>query len=68
MIQVTNHAVQRYQERVEHLPARSIRALIRTHACAIETAAGFGCDTVICGDGTRLKLKGRVVATVIGKR
>jgi hypothetical protein len=34
----------------------------------IDKAAAFGCDTVIMGDGTRLKLKGDLIATVFKRR
>lgn len=67
-IRVSNHAVLRYQQRVERLPAREIRARIREHAPAIEKAAAFGCSCVILGDGVRLKLHGDTVATVLEKR
>ncbi len=66
-MKITNHAVQRYQERVECLPAPIVRARLREHRSAVKKAADFGCDTVICGDGIRLKLASTTVLTVIGK-
>lgn len=64
---ITAHAVTRYQERVEQIPESEVRARILACRRAIDKAAEFGCGCVICGDGTRLKLKGKTVVTVIGK-
>ena len=67
-VNVSLHAIQRYQQRVAHLSPGEIRTEIRRHARVIEAAAKFGCGCVILGDGVRLKLRGNTVATVIGKR
>lgn len=66
MAYVTDHAVLRYLERVEHIDVEAIRR--KLNVGGIATAAAFGCDTVRLGDGTRLKLHGDVVATVLESR
>jgi hypothetical protein len=52
-------------ERVKGIDIEAIRAEINTPAVA--DAVAFGCDTVKRGDGSRLKLVGDVVSTVLGK-
>jgi hypothetical protein len=66
MAYVSDHALLRYLERVEKIDIEAIRRKLSVNA--IDTAAAFGCETVLMGDGTRLKLHGDVVSTVIGKR
>jgi hypothetical protein len=68
MCQVSDHALLRWIERVEGIDVEAIRARIASHASLIDAAANIGCDTVKLGNGARLKLKGRVVATVLPKR
>ena len=65
---ITDHAVQRYQERVEQIPAAEVVARLRSHGPTIDVAANFQCGTVICENGIRLKLKGKTIVTVVGKR
>jgi hypothetical protein len=63
---VTHHAATRYCERIDPtLTIAGAEAAIRTHARAIGVAASFGCPCIKTGDGVRLLLKGRVVATVL---
>jgi hypothetical protein len=66
MAYVTDHAVLRYLQRVHGIDVEAIRRKLSVPA--IETAAAIGCDTVKLGDGTRLKLHGDVVATVLESR
>lgn len=62
----TDHAVLRWLERVAGVDIEGIRTHLTAHG--IEAAAGFGCDTIVLGDGTRLKLHGDVVCTVLEAR
>jgi hypothetical protein len=62
---VSDHAVLRYLERVKHVDIEAIRRDISVSA---DKAISIGCDTVKMGDGTRLKLKGSTVVTVLDKR
>jgi hypothetical protein len=66
MAYVSDHAILRYLERVEKIDIEAIRRKLSVGA--IDKAAAFGCETVIMGDGTRLKLHGDVVATVLEAR
>jgi hypothetical protein len=63
---VSDHAVLRYLERVKGIDIEAIRAELSTPT--IDVAAQFGCDTIKRGDGSRMKLQGDVVSTVLGKR
>lgn len=63
---VSDHAVLRFLERVKGIDIEAIRAELTTST--IDTAAGFGCDTIIRGDGSRMKLQGDIVATVLPKK
>ncbi len=63
MAKVSDHAVLRYMERVMHIDVEAIRAKIAVPG--IDTAAAFGCGTVKMGDGSRLRLRGDIVCTVI---
>lgn len=63
---VTVHARKRWIQRVD--PTATLAdaaAAIGRSARAIEAAARFGCDTVILGNGARLKLDGDTVMTVL---
>lgn len=66
MPHVTDHAVLRWLERVAGVNVEAIRAHLTVHG--IGTAASIGCDTIIMGDGTRLRLRGDTVVTVLGAR
>lgn len=63
MAYVSDHAVLRYLERVKGLDIEAIRAELTSPM--IDQAAAFGCDTIIRGDGSRFKLHGDIVATVL---
>lgn len=68
-IHITHHAVDRYRERVEPaLTFDQAMASLRTHERAVCVAAGFGCDTVKLGNGSRLILDGLSVVTVLAPR
>lgn len=67
MAYVSDHAVLRYLERVKGVDIEGVRAEMMTSATAIDRAAAFGCDTVILGNGARLKLHGDTVSTVLAK-
>lgn len=66
MAYTSDHAVLRYLERVRGIDVEAIRAELTTPT--IDTAANFGCDTIIRGDGSRMKLQGDVVSTVLPKK
>lgn len=63
---VTQHAIARYIERVAPwMTDEQARAEIERHAPAVDTAARFGCQRVILGNGARLILaEGDKVTTV----
>jgi hypothetical protein len=63
---ITDHAVLRYLERVHHVDVEGIRAHLNVRG--IDTAAEFGCSTVILGDGGRLKLRGAVATTCLAPK
>jgi len=65
MAYVSDHAVLRYLERVCGIDIEAVRTELTT--ATIDTAAGFGCETIIREDGSRMKLHGDVVATIIPK-
>jgi hypothetical protein len=67
MIHITNHAVQRFQERVRPCSTGQAREHILSHAKAIEAAAAFGCEVVRCAGGERLVLSGTRVLTVYAR-
>jgi hypothetical protein len=66
MAYVSDHAVLRYLERVKGVDVAGARAALAVPS--IDQAARFGCNTIVMGDGTRLKLNGDVVATVLESR
>lgn len=66
MVHISDHAVLRYLERVHHLDIEAIRDEMRCPA--LDTASRIGCNTVILGNGARLRLKGQHVVTVVPKR
>ena len=65
-MQVSDHAIRRYRERVSPVDDDTARAAMMAHERAVRIAAEFGCATVKLGNGVRLKLKGDVVTTVFG--
>lgn len=67
MIHITNHAIERWQERVENIPGEAVRYRIEQHLPAIVAAARFGAPSVKLGNGVRLILDGRSVVTVLGR-
>lgn len=66
MAYVSDHAILRYLERVCGVDIEAIRAQMTSPA--IDQAAAFGCDTIIRGDGSRFKLHGDIVVTVLPKK
>lgn len=66
MCYVTDHAVLRYLERVEGIDVEAVRK--KLSLAAVDKASAFGCDTIVMGNGARLKLHGNVVATVLEPR
>lgn len=66
MAYVTDHAVLRYLERHCGVDVEAIRAELTVKG--IDTAAEFGCETVILGNGARLKLTGDVASTCVEAR
>jgi hypothetical protein len=68
MCQISDHAVLRYLERVKGVDVEAARAEIALSAGLIDAASKIGCDTIKLGNGARLKLKGKTVATVLPKR
>ena len=68
MIHVTNHAILRWQERIDASATQEqAKAIILGASRAIETAAKFGCDTVRMGCGAKLVLQGNIVVTVLAR-
>jgi hypothetical protein len=65
---VTDHAVNRYVERVANVDHDVARDCIMSARAVIDIAADFGCRCVLLGNGARLKLAGDVVVTVLPKR
>ncbi len=65
---ISDHAVLRFLERVKGIDVEGARREMMAAADVIDKAADFGCDTVIMGNGARLKLQGDTVATVLPKR
>jgi len=65
---VTDHAIQRYRERVSRIDQDIVRDIILSARDVIDIAADFGCSTVRLGNGARLRLAGDVVVTVLPKR
>lgn len=65
-IHVTQHAVQRYQERVSNLPDEQVRASLAANP-AVRRAVNFGAPFVKLPGGQRVVLyKGRVI-TILPK-
>ena len=66
-VHVTEHAVDRWCERVENAPRDRVRATIEAAAPAIAFAAEHGARVVKMGCGARLILEGARVVTVLGR-
>lgn len=62
---VTDHAVERYRERVADLPDRAIRAALSSDA--FEAAARFGAPFVKLPTGQRALIRDYAVVTVLPK-
>lgn len=68
MIHVTDHAAQRYVERIDgSLSIEQAHAIIATHERIVTAAAAFGAPTVRLGNGARLVLVGTRVVTVLAR-
>lgn len=68
MVHVTQHAIDRYIERIEPtLSVDQARARIMASEGAIKVAADFGCRCVRTGIGAKSILVGDRVVTVIGQ-
>jgi len=63
MIIVTNHAIERYIERVERVTPDVARE--RLSSPTIQMAAHIGCECVKLGSGARVVLSGSAVLTVV---
>jgi hypothetical protein len=66
MAGITDHAVIRYLERVYHVDIDAIRH--EMDSGIVSAAIRFGCDTVIMGNGARLKIRDGAIVTVLPKR
>lgn len=62
MIHVTQHAIERFIERVARVSPDQARDMINTPT--VRMAAMFGCGEVILGSGHRIVLQGHTVVTV----
>jgi len=67
VIQVTLHAIQRFQERIAAVDAAEARRRILQHEPAMLVAVRFGARCVRCPDGMRLILQDGFVTTVFGR-
>ena len=65
-VHVTEHAIDRYCERVENAPRDVVRARILAASRGITCAVAFGASVVILGCGARLVIEGASVVTVLG--
>lgn len=57
-VHVTEHAIDRYCERVANVPRRTARQLMMAAERSIECAAAFGAHTVRLGNGAKLVITG----------
>lgn len=65
-VRVTEHAIDRYIERIAPFATRdAVHAIILGAARGIVTAAAIGCEVVRISGGARLILQGDVVVTVV---
>lgn len=67
-IHVTEHAINRWCERIGNMPRDDIRAEIMAHQSAIDAAIRFGAACVRLGNGAGLVLADGKVVTVLAKR
>lgn len=65
MVEITDHAVLRFLERVHGVDIDKVRADMQSPALAI--ANTFGCPVLIGRHGERLVIRDGVVVTVIAK-
>ena len=65
MVEITDHAVLRYLERVHGVDIAKVRADMQSPALAI--ANDYGCPVLIGKHGERLVIRDGVVVTVIAK-
>ncbi|WP_375194661.1 hypothetical protein [Sphingobium sp.] len=64
-VDISDHAVIRYLERVKGVDIAALRAEMRSPALAV--ADEFGCKVVIGKNGERMIIQNGVVVTVLGK-
>lgn len=67
MIHVTQHALDRYQERVAPCGMTEARRRILAHINALEIANDFGAPCVRNGDGIGFVVKDGAVTTILGR-
>lgn len=60
---LTAHAIERYQERVENVPAEEVRSRLST--CGIRAAIAFGVRVIRLGCGAQLVIEQGRVVTVL---
>lgn len=66
-VQVSLHAIARWQERVAACSVEEARAAILASARVIERAVEFGASTIRLGNGARLIVDNGLVITVLAK-
>lgn len=66
MIHVTSHAVLRFQERVQNLPAETVKAILT--GPTFQIAADFGARCVILPHGQRAVIQHHAVITILPAR
>ena len=64
---ITDHAIERYQQRVEPVCAKTARARLADNQ-AIQTAVQFGATGVILPKGQRVIIKDAAIITIVPKR
>ena len=65
MLEITLHAIERYQQRVEACDANKAYAALSSPI--VERAAQFGCPYVRLPTGQRIVIQGGVIVTVLPK-
>lgn len=66
MVEITDHAIVRWLERVKGVDIAKIREEMQSPA--LTTAQEFGCPVVIDRNGERMLVRDGVVVTVFSKR
>lgn len=66
MVEITDHAIVRWLERVKGVDIAKIREEMQSPALA--TAQEFGCPVVIGRNGERMLVRDGAVVTVLSKR